>query len=174
MPLLTLLVMTIGCSLLFGWVGQRTLNNRKVGAIGGAVLGVVLSFQTPVQRMIEGPPPRPELTIDVPADFKQEQIILITDPSVDTEIHWDERTNEARIKTPKSGVIRLKSLGRLDNQITHAKLSSGKTNWGLTNTNVHGERVVAYGFNYDFRTQPDLGLLSENELAELIRKREAE
>ena len=172
MSIVSLLVTTIGFSLFLGWVAERTLQKRNAGRIAGAAFGIALSV-LPWQQWLAGPP-HPSLTIEVPADFKHELVIFLTDPNVDTEIQWDESKNRARIKAPKSGVIRLKSLGRLDNQLTYAHLSNGKTNWGLTNTDVHGARLVAYEFNYDSRTEQDLGLMSENEVAELIRKREAE
>ena len=174
MPFLRFMVILVSCGLLLGWVGHRTLKKFNVGAFVGAILGIVIAIQGPVRLWIAGPPESPRVTIDVPADFKHELLIFITDPRVDTEIQWDESRNEARIKAPKSGVIRLQSLGRLDNQLTFARLSNGKTNWGLENMNVRGARLVAYDFRYTPPPGSDLGLMSEDEVAELIRKREAE
>lgn len=174
MPIRTLYVMIVACALLFGWLGHRTIKKFNVGAFVGAIVGIVLAFQQPVQRWIEPPPEHPRLIIEVPTDFKHELVIFLTDPSVDTQIQWDEPSNEGRIKAPKSGIVRLHSLGRIDNQLTYARLSNGKTNWGLTNSDVHGARLVAYRFNYDFKTEVDFGLLTEDEAAEFIRKREAE
>ena len=169
------LVFSLGAVLFCGWLGHRVFKKGRTGAIAGAVFGLLLVSQGPLRRAFEGAPPqRPELIVEVPADFTHETVIIIADPKVETEVSWNEKTNKGHIKAPRSGIIRLKDLGRLDNQLTYCRLSNGKTNTGLLNSNIHGARIVAYRFTYTLGSEPDLGLLNDNELADLVRKREAE
>lgn len=157
-----------------GWLGYRIAKHRRTGAVFGFVVGLVLVGQAPLRQWYDGSDTlQPLLFINVPPDFNHDSVILIDDPGASSEVLWND-SNEGHIAASKSGVVRLKALGRLDNQVSFAELSNGKRNWELRNWSIHGQRILVYGFARSISTDPALNLTEDDELEAHVRQREAE
>jgi hypothetical protein len=168
-------ILAIGCAAFFGWLGHRVFKGRKNAATVGAGLGFALVFYSPLNPAERERVPTPLVHIDVPADFKHDTVIFIHDPTAKAEIVWS-KGNEGRIVSPKSGVIRVKSLGPLDSQESRALLSNGKQDWGLLNSNLDGDgaRIVVYDFAQNGSSEGQMGTMSNADAARYVRHREAE
>lgn len=161
------------CSACFGgWLGHRISKGHKRATVGGMFVGLALVFYSPLNDVTPRPHVAPLVHIAVPADFKHDTIIFLTDPYATAEIAWSG-TGEGQIVAPTSGVIRVKSLGLIDNQTSRALLSDGRYNWGLFNSQVGGARFVVYDFNR-VSSKPDVGLMSDDEVTTYFREREAQ
>jgi hypothetical protein len=157
----------------FGWLAHRFSKGSKAAAIGGVLIGLALVLYNPLRKTDQ---PRARvvslLHIEIPAGFKHETVIFITDPSVTAEINWSANA-EGWIKAPKSGVIRLRDLGRLSGQHTPAVLSDGRRDWGLFNSYINGAPFVVYDFNQK-GSEPRVDMFSDDEVVRYFREREAE
>jgi hypothetical protein len=153
-----------------GWLGHRVLKNRwglNAGMTLGAVVGLALvlrSFQEPLSQG------NPTLQITVPSNFAHESVIVISDSSATQEVIWSG--GHALLAVPKSGVVRLKTLGVLDGHEVDARLDR-KAYSAYGTLNLDGARLTFYNFAYD-RKEPALDLMPQAELAKYVREREAE
>lgn len=112
----------------------------------------------------------PLLQLTAPTGYAYASVILIADPSASEELVWAD--GKARISVPKSGVVRLKSLGLVDSEEIEAQLD-GKDYWRVGAANLHGARVAMFRFAED-QTEPAINLLLESELATYLTERERE
>jgi hypothetical protein len=133
--------------------------SRVAGAVIGGVVGVLLGsiavgftfFETTMR-----PPPR--LTLEAPTGFAHEWVFLVGDPAVSREVVWEGSwTPEARVSVPRGGVVRVRSLGRLDGDLVSVSMNGrDNTSFGACNVPSLGAgRVVMYGFAPWPGTEPE-------------------
>jgi hypothetical protein len=115
-------------------------------------------------------PETPLLEVVVPAGYAHETVILVSDPSSRQELVWHD--GKARLVVPKSGVVRLKTLGLIDGHLFEAQLN-GRNYWSFGVTNLNGHRIADFNFSEAQKERP-LDLMSEAELARFIHDRETE
>lgn len=159
---------------LCGWLAHRFSKGSRPATIGGVVLGLALVFYNPLRDVNSRPRRLPMMHIDVPANFKHDTVILITDPNATTVIDWSEETGEGRIASPKSGVIRVKSLGKFAFHESSALLSNGRHDWGRFNSYIDGAPFMVYDFQQNGDSQPAVDLMSDAEVVRYFRQRESE
>jgi hypothetical protein len=153
-----------------GWLGRRWLKNRvglNIGMIVGSLVGVGLDLWFFHESISQ---PAPVLEIHAPADFAHESVILIEDPRTRTEVVWSR--GHAQLDVPKSGVVRLKTLGVLDGHDIEARLNS-QNYYGYGSMNFERTRLAMFNFAYHPQ-EPDIGLMSDEALLAYVHEREAE
>lgn len=159
---------------LFGWLGYRLSKRRKLAAIGGVLLGLAVAFWwSGRQDYSQGAVLLPLVNIQIPEQYQYETVIFIVDPKASTEIAWS-KDGEGHVTAPKNGIIRVKSLGPLEHHDSRAALSDGRWNWGQFDSYLKdGTNFLVFDFA-EVEKPPRLDLLSDAEVAEYLRKREAE
>jgi hypothetical protein len=157
----------------FGWLGYRFSKRRKLAAFGGVLFGLAAaSYFAPHDDYSQGEL-LPLVHIDVPLPFRHDTVIFIVDPKAANEIVWS-KDGEGHVTAPKSGIIRMKSLGPLEHHESHALLLDGRRDWEMFDSYLaDGTNFLLFGFTQE-GTQPSLSLMSDAEVAEYLRKREAE
>jgi len=151
-------------------VGRATLQAMKYtkqlvasGAVALALCACAESARTARQEA-------PLLQMTAPKGYTHTSVVLIGDPSVSEELVWTD--GKANITVPRSGVVRLKSLGLIDSEQIEARLD-GKDYWRVGVTNLHGARVAMFRFADD-HAEPALNLLLESEIAKYLHERESD
>jgi hypothetical protein len=157
-----------------GWLAHRFSKGSKPATIGGVALGLALVFYNPLRDLNSRVRLSPTMHIEVPANFEHDTVIFITDSKATAEIDWSEETSEGRIASPKSGVIRVKSLGRFAFHESRALLSNGRQDWGRFNSYINGAPFMVYDFKRDGASEPQVGLMSDAEVVRYFRERESE
>jgi hypothetical protein len=153
-----------------GWVGRRWLKGRlglNVGMLVGSVLGVGLDLWFFHESISQ---PTPVLQIHAPSDFAHESVILIEDPRSNNEVAWSGGRGELAV--PRSGVVRLKTLGLLYGHLIQAQLN-GQDYYHFGSMTVEGAPLATFNFAY-YAKEPALDLMSTEALAAYIRDRESE
>lgn len=112
----------------------------------------------------------PLLQMAAPKGYTHTSVVLIGDPNASEELVWANR--KASIAVPKSGVVRLKSLGLVDGEHIEAQLD-GKDYWNVRVANLHGARMAMFRFSDD-QAEPALDHLLESEIAKYLNERENE
>lgn len=134
------------------------------------VAGLALMLCACVEPARTARPEAPLLQMVAPKGYAHASVVLIGDPSVTEELVW--ANGKASIAVPKSGVVRLKSLGLVDSEQIEAQLD-GRDYWRAGVVNLRGERVVMFRFSDD-HSEPAINLLLESELAKYLNERESE
>jgi hypothetical protein len=147
-----------------------------LGVVVGGLIGAVAVGFTFFEDTMRPPP---QLSVDVPPGFQHEWVFFLADPTSRHAIEWEGRwTPSARVAVPRSGVLRVRDLGRLDGDLVEVSLSDGRTDGARAAVNVPvglgGGRMVAFGFASWPGTEPDVGLLDDDALVARIRALEAE
>ncbi len=166
-------LIAIAAGALLGWLGYRLSKGHKLAAVGGVLVGLVVAFYAAGREDYSRTVRLPLVHIEVPLPFHHDTVIFIVDPKASTEIVWS-KDGEGHVRAPKSGIIRVKSLGPLEHHDSLALLSDGRRNWGLFDSYLEdGTNFLVYGFT-EHGMQPRIGLMSDAEVAEYLRKRETE
>jgi hypothetical protein len=132
--------------------------------------GVVLALCACAESARSARTAAPLLQMAAPRDYTHASVILIGDPTATEELEWTD--GKARLAVPKSGVVRLKSLGLVDSGQIEAQLD-GKDYWRVGAANLHGARVAMFRFSEDEK-EPAINHLLESELAKYLSERESE
>ena len=162
----------IAAGAFFGWLGYRVSKGRRIAAIGGVLFGFAVVFYSAGRNDYSKTELLPLVHIEVPKPFQHDTVIFIVDPKAPTEIIWS-KDGEGHVAAPKSGIIRVKSLGPLEHHESHALLSDGRRDWEMFDSYLDGTNFLVFGFTQQV-TQPRIDLMSDAEVAEYLRKREAE
>lgn len=109
------------------------------------------------------------LQMTAPAGYTHASVILISDPNAAQELVW--AGSLTHITVPKSGIVRLKSLGAIDSYGIEAQLD-GKDYWRVGSANLHGARVAMFRF-WEDSSEPAIDLLLESELERYLDERES-
>jgi len=135
------------------------------GALVGFAIGAVAMMATFFESTFSPPL---TLAAQTPADFAHEWVVLVADGA--TEITWTGSSlpftsRTAHVKVPASGVVHVKTLGDIDGGDINGRLPRGAMSVGRGTVNLGGKRVVMFCFVPWPGKEPDLGQLTENELA---------
>jgi hypothetical protein len=120
------------------------------------------------------------LTLDIPADFAHESVVLITDPSVSNAVVWSGgdwpfSVKQGHIAVPKSGIVRVKNLGIIDGHVVDAMLSDGRIGREFTVAEIDSGRAASFNFvEEDKRTEPAMAVANSPTFSAYIRGRESE
>jgi hypothetical protein len=142
-----------------GWFVARG-RHGAIGAIVGALLGAVIGCIAVTATFFEDVWSPPAIVaIDAPAGFAHEWVYVVGDPTVSTELDWRGidapfMARHTTLTVPRSGVVRVRSLDRLDGGHVEATLSiagsPARPSMGRAGLSLpHGfgsGRVVAFGF----------------------------
>lgn len=165
-------LIAIAAGAFFGWLGYRLSEGRKLAAVGGVLFGLTAAAYLAAWEQQSQAVVLPLVHIQVPTPFDHDTVIFIVDPKASTEIVWS-KDEEGHVASPKSGVIRVKSLGPLEHHELRAVLSDGRRDWELFDSYLDGTNFLVIGFTQE-GSKPRLDLMSDAEIAEYLRKREAE
>lgn len=164
----------IASAALFGLLAHRFTKGSRAATVGGVAIGIAVVVYNPLRQEREEQRLSPLMHIEVPKNFRHDTVILIVDPAANAELAWSAKTGEARIAAPPSGVVRLKSLGKFANHESRALLSDGREDWGRFNSYLNGAPFLVYDFKQHGASQPEVGLMSDAEIAHYFRQRESE
>jgi hypothetical protein len=163
-----------------GWLCYRRLRSRSGNALAislGAAVGVFLLLSKFLNSAASS---TPTLTLDIPADFAHESVVLITDPSVTSAVVWSGgdwpfSVKQGHIAVPKSGIVRVKSLGIIDSHVVDAVLSDGRIGRAFTVAEIGSARAASFNFvEEDERKEPAMDVANSPKFSAYIRERERE
>ncbi len=103
--------------------GDSKLVPTLIGGILGAALGAFAIKLMFYRDQI----PMATIHLAIPTGFVSGWILLVEDPAAKNTLAYDGPHGEMSVRVPKSGVVRVKSLGELPQSSVEAVLSDGRT-----------------------------------------------
>ncbi|MEM9068448.1 MAG: hypothetical protein AAGE52_08075 [Myxococcota bacterium] len=156
--LLAMICMVIGPALVLGLVGYAVARGRarKNGAggtlaltLGGVVVGVLIGGAAVLLTFFESVFD-PVVVFEVPPNFDKPEIFLLEDPSASLEFEWGTFGLRGSAPVPASGVVRVRTMGKLDHGPYTVELSTGQHNWGMASfpspPGIPGPSVRCFSF----------------------------